>query len=70
MHEGAGLLEALLTFSESDGGGFGATVGQGGDGSWEMVRLVGLLRESERGRYRGCGGRSEKEAATVEHGCD
>jgi hypothetical protein len=70
MHEGAGSLEALFAFGESDGGGFGAPVGEGGDGGREMVRLVGLLCESERWRCRSCGGRSEKEAATVEHGCD
>jgi hypothetical protein len=70
MHEGAGSVEALLTLGESDGDGFGAAVGEGGDGGWEMVRLVRLLCESECWRCDSCGGRSEKKAATVEHGCD
>jgi len=56
MHEGAGSVEALFALGERDGVGFGATAGEGGDGGWEMVWLVGLLCESESGRCRGCGG--------------
>ena len=64
MHEGAGAVEALLTFGEGDGDGFAAAVGEGGDGGREIFGRTSLCGQRECGGCcGGCGGGEEESTA-------